>query len=79
MTRFRSAVSHEGEYAVSSGPTRLRTEVNAHELRCGVCGDVYFVNPETLEGVNTAVRAGLDNPFRCEDCEEEYDELAYEG
>ena len=44
-----------------------------------MCGDVYFVNSETLEGVNTAVRAGLDNPFRCVDCEEEYDELAYEG
>ena len=26
-----------------------------------------------------AIDSGLDNPFRCEVCNEEYDELAYEG
>lgn len=79
MTRLRSAVIHEEDYAAQSGPSKVRTEANPHELRCGMCGEVYFVSSETLEGVNTAVRAGLDNPFMCGDCEEEYDELAYDG
>ena len=79
MTRLRAAVSDEEGHAASSWPTRFRTEENPYELRCGTCGEVYFVGLETLESVNTAAREGLDNPFLCEDCKEEYDELAYEG
>ena len=79
MTKLRSAVSQEEQHVVSVGPTMYRTAENQNELRCGMCGEVYFVNSETLYGVNTAVKEGLDNPFLCADCEEEYDELAYEG
>ena len=79
MTKLRSAVSPEEERAARVGPTTFKTEENRHELRCGMCGEIYFVDSETFDGVSVAVEAGLDNPFRCEDCEEEYDELAYEG
>jgi hypothetical protein len=72
-------VSQEEEHVASVGPTTFRTAENQHELRCGMCGEIYFVDSVTLDSVNTAVAQGLDNPFRCEDCEEEYDEAAYEG
>ena len=61
------------------GPTSHPTHVNSFELRCGMCGRVQFVNEATLRAVCVAAETGLDNPFRCADCEEGYDELAYEG
>jgi hypothetical protein len=61
------------------GPTSYETPVNRFGVRCGMCGDLYYVNEATLAGIDTAVAAGLDNPFMCDDCREETDELAYEG
>jgi hypothetical protein len=29
--------------------------------------------------VQEAIKAGLDDPFRCVKCKEEYDDLTYEG
>ncbi len=79
MTKLRSEVVAEKEHAARVGPTTYETVENRHVLRCGMCGEIYFVDSETLDGVNEAVQSGLDNPFLCEDCQEEYDELAYEG
>jgi hypothetical protein len=79
MTKLRSAVSQEEEHAAAVGPTTFRTTENRHELRCGMCSEIYFVDAATFDSVSTAVQEGLDNPFLCEDCVEEYDELAYEG
>lgn len=77
MTKLRSALSSEEEHVVPVGPTMFRTAENQHDVRCGMCGEIYFVDSETHEGVNTAVQEGLDNPFLCDDCEQEYDELAH--
>lgn len=79
MSNLRSAVSPEEEHVARVGPTTFKTPENQHELRCGMCGEAYFVDSETFASVNAAIQEGLDNPFHCEDCEEEYDELAYEG
>ncbi len=49
------------------------------EVRCGMCGRIIYVKEETLNFVSEAISAGLDNPFRCEHCEEEYDDLVYDG
>jgi len=59
-------------------PTPYATDANRFELRCGMCGEVHYVDGQTFERVNMAARAGLDNPFMCASCEE-YDERAYEG
>lgn len=58
------------------GPATSKAE---HEVRCGMCGRFLYVDEETFRFVQDAVKAGLDDPFRCAKCKEEYDDLAYEG
>ena len=40
---------------------------------------IIYVDEATFSFVGDAIKAGLDNPFRCEVCKEEYDDLVYEG
>lgn len=79
MSNLRSALNPEEKQGAVTGPTEYRIGGNQFELSCGMCGNVYFVDQSTADRVREAVEQGLDNPFRCEDCEEEYDEMAYEG
>lgn len=55
------------------------TEPNRHEVRCGMCGKTVYVDEATFQFAREAIEAGLDSPFKCKDCQQEYDELAYEG
>lgn len=58
-------------------PTKFETERNTHQIRCGVCEDLYFVDETTYNRVRRALEFDpTDNPFSCDDCEEEYDEEA---
>lgn len=59
--------------------TVLETDRNRHEVHCGMCGKVTYVQEDTFAFVSDAIKAGLDAPFRCERCKDEYDDLAYEG
>ena len=52
---------------------------NEHEVRCGMCAREISIDDETYSLGNKAIESGLDNPFRCDVCAEEYDDLAYEG
>ena len=61
------------------GPTSFPTERNEHEVRCAMCARSVYVDEETFLFANEAITSGLDNPFRCEICAEEYDDLAQEG
>ena len=61
------------------GPTVFKTERNQHQVRCGMCGRVIYVEEDTFSFVSDAIEAGLDNPFRCALCKVEYDDLVYEG
>jgi hypothetical protein len=67
------------QHIATYGPTVFKTERNQHEVRCGMCGRIIYVDEETFSFVADAVKGGLDNPFRCDYCQEEYDDLAYEG
>jgi hypothetical protein len=44
-----------------------------------MCGSLIYIDKETFSFVDDAIKAGLDDPFRCERCKEEYDDMAYEG
>ena len=55
------------------------TDDNQHEVRCGMCARELYVDDEGYRLYSEAINSGLDNPFRCEVCNEEYDDLAYEG
>ena len=68
-----------GQEGVGEGPTKFRTAANRFEVRCGACGDEYYADEGLFAAVNRAEADGLDNPFLCDDCREEYDEIAAEG
>ena len=55
------------------------TDEHQHEVRCGMCAKELYVDDEGYRLYTDALISGLDNPFRCEICNEEYDDLAYEG
>jgi hypothetical protein len=63
------------------GPTTTRYKVgpNQSELICGVCGETYYVDDETLQRAMSAIEEGLDNPFCCDECEAEYEAISHEG
>jgi hypothetical protein len=61
------------------GPTSFMTERNEHEVRCGMCRRPFYVDDETYRDAGEAIESGLDDPYRCEVCAEEYDDLVYEG
>ena len=63
----------------SSNASAIMTDEHQHEVRCGMCAKELFVDDEGYRLYMEAINSGLDNPFRCEVCNEEYDDLAYEG
>jgi hypothetical protein len=73
---LRSEQNPEERPGLVEGPTSYQTPVNAFSARCGMCGAIRFVDEATLRAICVAAEMGLDNPFKCTDCEEEYDELA---
>jgi hypothetical protein len=54
------------------------TERNGIEVRCGSCARPVYVDDETYRFGSDEIKSGGDNPFRCENCEEEFDDPAYE-
>jgi hypothetical protein len=44
-----------------------------------MCARSVYVDEATFRFANEAITSGLDNPYRCEICAEEYDDLAQEG
>ena len=59
--------------------TSIMTDEKQHEVRCGMCARELYVDEDAYRFYSEALLSGLDNPFRCEVCSEEYDDLAYEG
>ena len=63
--------------SAADAPTRFKTERNSYELRCGGCGELFFVDAHTFDGALKALEFdATDNPFYCDDCEAEYAEEA---
>lgn len=59
--------------------TSVMTDERQHEVRCGMCARELYVDETAYRSYAEALLSGLDNPFRCEVCAEEYDDLVYEG
>lgn len=58
-------------------PTAFKTERNNNEIFCGFCGETFFIDDILFEETTRIIERTLENPFLCEDCFEEYNELAY--
>lgn len=58
-------------------PTTYPTGGNNNELFCSMCGEKVFVDDLIFDDVNRAIEETAENPFLCEDCLNEYEEMAH--
>lgn len=77
MSTLRSYIDQNEQSRIPL--TSIMTDDNQHEVRCGMCARELYVDDEGYGLYMEAMNSGLDNPFRCEVCNEEYDDLNYEG
>lgn len=59
--------------------TEYPTDENQYNVNCGICNQSLYVDKQQYESVVRAIEEGLDNPFVCDDCREEYAELEHQG
>lgn len=75
MTKLRESL--DDMHTAAGAATKLKTELNKYEVRCGVCNELFFVDESTYHRVRVALEFDpADSPFCCDDCEEEYAEEA---
>ncbi|HZN06220.1 MAG TPA: hypothetical protein VFB65_05525 [Pyrinomonadaceae bacterium] len=77
MTTLHSGIGQDRPALIPA--TSVMTDDKQHEVRCGMCARELYVDEDDYSFYSEALLSGLDNPFRCEVCSEEYDDLAYEG
>jgi hypothetical protein len=75
--RVRSGLNPEEQTNLVEGPTRFRKGPNKAELVCSFCHEIYFVDEATFYNAMSAMEEGIDNPFCCDECEAEYEELSH--
>ena len=74
MSKLRATLD---EINGSGSPTSFQTDRNGYRVRCSVCAEMFYVNESIYKRVRRAVEFDPDdNPFRCVDCEQEYEEDA---
>jgi hypothetical protein len=61
----RSAIS-----TIPKGP-------NQYKLLCSMCSETLYVDKQLYDNTLHSIEEGLDNPFLCDDCQLDYDELAH--
>lgn len=76
MTNLRSHLDPD-QTAAKTNPTTFKTEKHEYEVSCSSCGDSFFVTESMYLFAKQGMEAGLDNPFKCDECEEAYDQLSY--
>lgn len=75
--RLRSTLNPEEQPDLVVGATRYRMGPNQQELVCAFCNETYFVDDLTFQRAMAAMEEGIDNPFCCDECEQEYEELSH--
>lgn len=74
---LRSELNPEEQTDLVDGPTEYPRGPNQFELDCGVCGEPYFVDEVIYGQAVKAMELGDDNPFNCENCLMEVEELSH--
>jgi hypothetical protein len=75
--RLRSRIDPEEQRDLVEGPTRYKKGPNEFQLICESCGGTAYVDEITFHQALRAMEEGSHNPFRCDECESEYEELAH--
>ena len=55
-----------------------KTKLNNHEINCSECNKTFYADKDEYEKVARVIEQGLDNPFICDECRTEFDELAHQ-
>jgi hypothetical protein len=77
MPRLRSSIDPEEQPEFLESPTSYRIGTNQSQLLCSFCNGIYYVDNNTFQQVMSAMEEGIDNPFCCDDCEAELEELSH--
>ncbi|HEY7912040.1 MAG TPA: hypothetical protein VIG62_09035 [Blastocatellia bacterium] len=78
MDRLREKLNPEEEQNALTVPTRYMTDRNLHQLHCRECGEIYYLDDSIYRKVMAAIDwDSSENPFVCDECEEEYAEEEY--
>ena len=77
MPRLRSMLNPEEQPELIESPTRYRVGPNQSELVCSFCNETYYVDDVTFRQAIAAMEEGIDNPFCCDECEAEQEELSH--
>ena len=75
--RLRSRLNPEEQRDLVGGPTRHKKGPNQFQLICEFCGGASYVDEMAFRQALNAMEEGSGNPFCCDECESEYDELAH--
>jgi hypothetical protein len=59
------------------GVTDYKTEQNRFEISCSSCFKTFYADEQIYESIKRSLEQALDNPFLCDDCRQEYEEMAY--
>ena len=74
---LRSSLHPEEQPNRVIGPTKFRSGPNQSELVCSCCNEMYFVDDVSFRQAMSAMENGVENPFCCDECESEQEELAH--
>ena len=77
MPRLRSTLNPEEQPDFIEGPTRYKVGANQSELACGFCNGIFYVDNVTFHQAMSAMEEGIDNPFCCDECEAEQEEMSH--
>ena len=77
MPRLRSTLNPEEQPDFIQGPTGYKRSPNQSELVCGYCHGINYVDEVTFQRAISAMAEGIDNPFCCDECEAEREELSH--
>ncbi len=57
--------------------SRMTTVDNRFEINCSICNQLFYTDIDSIAQINRAVELGLDNPFVCDGCAENYEMLSH--
>ena len=50
---------------------------NVFNVNCGICNRSLYVEKDLYASIAGSVEKGIDNPFICDDCSEEYVDMEH--
>lgn len=75
--RLRSTLNPEEQPNFIDSPTKHKKGANKWQLNCSLCGGSYYVDDVIFSQAMSAMRDGVENPFCCDDCQSEYEDIAH--